>query len=323
MSSRVCVDCAGQTQAVVGVDNLFEVVLPQPSKTNPTGFITINGIDNTLTFEGQAPVQITATGAGRRSLTLASAPTRALAGRQGMAWVVSDSIVWPCRVQSYQTTADVTDVILAEALPATIPTGATAYLHFGYWAATLPEQTEPVSGCLIKVHYSPVARVGDPDAGLTFLAAYVRQIFETGLTAPQLREYLAGSPSAPTSDAGLEPAISAGLDDLVRHIRTVLAQDHLTEADIPAPSALRDAHRLFACAQIYAVTNRDLHDSLRTEARYAADDALRFLWIDRDGTGKPSKSDTMNITGLRGNDFRAANPRPTRMRCGYGRTWRW
>lgn len=319
MSSRVCVDCAGQTQAVVGAENLFEIVLPQPSLAAPTGSITIRNEDFALQFQGQAPIQITGTGAGRRSLSLAVAPTRSLAGRQGMAWVVSDAIVWPCRVQSFQTENQSTTAILAEALPAVIPVGATANLHFGYWAAALPVQNEPVPGCLIKVHYSPVARVGEPDASLTFLAAYVRQIFDTGLTAPQLREYLAGSPSAPTSDAGLEPAISAGLDDLVRHLRTVLAQDHLTEADIPAPSALRDAHRLFACAQIYAVTNRELHDSLRTEARYAADDALRFLWIDKDGSGKPSKADTMNITGLRSKDFKFALP-PQRMRCFHWRS---
>lgn len=323
MTSRVCVDCAGQTQIVVGQDNIFEVILPQPSRSIPTGTITIKNIETALIFEGQEPIEISSAEPGRRSLLLAASPTRFLAGRQGIAWVVSDSIVWACRVSAYDTTTEITRAILAEALPAALPTGATAYLHFGYWAASLPVRTEPVAGCLIKVGYSPVSRVGDPTAGLTFLAAYVRQIFETGLTVQMLRDFISGSPSAPTSDAGLEPAISAGLDDLVRHLRTALAQDHLTEADIPAPSALRDAHRLFACAQLYAVTNRELHDSLRSEARYAADDALRFLWIDRDGTGKPGPGDTMNITGLRGRDLSFAHPKPAPRSRSFGGPWWW
>lgn len=322
MTSRVCVDCAGQTQIVVGQDNIFEIILPQPSTTVPTGTITIKGTDTALVFEGQPPVEITTSEPGRRSLILAAAPTRYLAGRQGIAWVVSGSITWACRVMSYDhdVSTDTVRANLAEALPAALPTGATAYLHYGYWAAALPVRQDPVAGCLIKVGYSPVSRVGDPAAGLTFLAAYVRQIFETGLTAQMLRDYIAGAPSAPSSDAGLEPAISAGLDDLVRHIRTALAQDHLTEADIPAPSALRDAHRLFALAHLYAVTNRELHDSLRSEARYAADDALRYLWVDRDGTGKPSPSDTMNITGLRSRDFSFAHP-SHRLRLKGWRMW--
>lgn len=313
MSSRVCVECAGQTQAVCGVDNIFELLLPQPSTTPPTGTITIQGVDTVLTFSGQDPILVASLAAGRRALALEGVPTTQLAGRTGLAWVVTDSVIWPCRVQSVSVIDSThSTVTLADALPAALPTGVTAYLYWGYWAATLPVRQSPVGGCLMRVIYSPVARIGQPEATLTYLLAYVHQIFDTGLTAPQLRAFFGGSPAAPSDDAGLEPAISAGLDDLVRELRVRLAERRLTEQDIPAPSALLPAHRLFAAAHLYALTDREKHDSLRSEARYAVDDALRHLWIDVDGSGTPTPPDTTNITGLRSRDFVWAHPAPKR-----------
>lgn len=301
-ASRVCVDCAGQTQAVIGCDNLFEIVLTRPALTAPTGTIQIKSSVSALTFEGQLPIAITGMDAGRRSLVLATPPTRPLAGRQGACWVVSDSFEWESAVTAYSTSGGVSTALLESALPRALPAGASAQLVFGYWAATLPRQNSPLRGCRIDVTYAPVSRVGNAETTISFDLAYVRQLFETGLTARQLREYL-GAPSAPTSDAGLEPAIARGLDDLVQHLRVELSEKGLTEADIPAASALRDAHRLFAAAEVYATTNRELHDSLRTEARYAADDALRHLWIDLDPDGKQTGRDTLNITGQRSRDF--------------------
>lgn len=312
-ASRVCVDCAGQTQAVIGCDNLFEIVLTRPALTAPTGTIKIKNAVSDLTFEGQLPIVISGMDAGRRALTLASAPTRPLAGRQGLCWVVSDSFEWECAVSAYSVSEEVTTALLESALPRALPSGSTAQLVFGYWAAMLPRQSAPVRGCRIDVTYAPVARVGSPETTITFDLAYVRQLFETGLTARQLREFL-GAPSAPTSDAGLEPAIARGLDDLVQHLRVELSEKGLTEADIPAASALRDAHRLFAAAEVYATTNRELHDSLRTEARYAADDALRHLWVDIDPDGNQTGRDTLNITGQRSRDFAyKLPPRPRKL----------
>lgn len=310
MSSRVCVECAGQTQAVCGVDNVFELLLPQPSTSAPVGTITIGGVDTALTFSGQEPIAISSMVAGRRALVLQGVPTLQLAGRNGLAWVVTDSICWPCRVQAVSLLGETqAQVTLADALPAALPSGVTASLYFGYWAAILPSRSTPIGGCLIRVTYEPVARIGQPEATLTYLVAYVHQIFDTGLTAPQLRAYFGGSPAAPSDDAGLEPAIAAGLDDLVRELRVRLAERHLTEQDIPAPSALLPAHRLFAAAHMYALTDRDKHDSLRAEARYAVDDTLRHLWIDVDGSGTPTPPDTLNITGLRSRDFAFKLPR--------------
>lgn len=323
MSSRVCVTCAGQTQAVIGQVNIFEVILTQPSLTAPTGDLQIGEQSVELTFDGQAPISITGMGAGRRSLSLQSAPTRALAGRQGTAWVVSDSIVWPCQVVSYDLTTEGTTVNLAEALPYALPTG-TAQLVWGYYAATLPVRQSPVGGCLLRVTYQPVARVGQPDATLVYKLRYVRQIFDTGLTAQDLRAALSGGPSVPSSDAGLEPAVSGGLDDLVRYLRTELAEHGLDETDIPAPRELIDAHRLFACAKFYQVTNRELHDAFWSDARYCASDTLRHLWVDINQDGRPDVGDTDNITGKRSKDFRYALPKGPRLFGRWGHTrWPW
>lgn len=310
MASRVCVDCAGQTQAVVGIENIFEVILPQPALAAPTGTITISNAESQLVFSGQAPLAITASGPGRRSLELSSAPTNPLAGRQGTAWVVSDSIVWPCQVVSFETSSAGTVANLAAALPYALPAGVSAQLVFGYYAAVLPVRNAPVARCPIRVTYQPVARVGQPVATLEFQCRYVRQIFETGLTCQQLRAFLSGGPSVPSSDAGLEPAVSAGLDDLVRFIRTELSEKGLDETDVPAPRALRDAHQLFAAAHVYAVTNRELHDAFWTDARYSAGDTLRHLWVDKNGDGRWDAGDTDNITGKRSRDFRFELPRP-------------
>lgn len=323
MASRVCVDCAGQTQAVIGVDNIFEVVLPQPALTAPSGVITISHVDYDLTFEGQAPITISGMGSGRRSLTLSSAPTNPLAGRQGTAWVVTDSVIWPCQIVSIDTNSGGTVATLATALPYALPEGAGAQLVFGYYAATLPVRDAPVARCPIRVTYTPVARVGQPVATLEYLCRYVRQIFETGLTCQQLRAFLSGGPSVPSSDAGLEPAVSAGLDDLVRYIRTELAEKGLDETDVPAPRALRDAHQLFAASHVYAVTNRELHDAFWQDARYSAGDTLRHLWVDVNQDGVYDGPDTNNITGKRSQDFRFALPKP-RLSGRWGHTrWPW
>lgn len=312
MASRVCVDCAGQTQAVVGIENIFEVVLPQPALAAPSGVISIKNVETPLVFSGQAPIAVTASGPGRRSLELSAAPLNPLAGRQGTAWVVSDSIVWPCQVVSFETAASGAVANLATALPYALPVGVSAQLVFGYYAATLPTRETPVNRCQIRVTYQPVARVGQPVATLEFVCRYVRQIFETGLTCQQLRAFLSGGPSVPSSDAGLEPAVSAGLDDLVRFIRTELSEKGLDETDVPAPRALRDAHQLFAAAHVYAVTNRELHDAFWTDARYSAGDTLRHLWIDKNKDGKFDAGDTDNITGRRSQDFRFSLPKPKR-----------
>lgn len=318
MSSQVCAKCAGEFHAVIGAENIFGIEIEQPSLSAPTGSIKFPGEDAVeLTFSGQAPIAISSLGSGRRSLVLSAAPTLPLAGAQGQASIVSTgtSSSWPCTVSAYSTTGQVTTALLAAAIERELPAGATSQLVFRYWAATLPVIGEPKSA-IITLRYVPVSPIGEPEIVRKFTVKYVRQLFATGLTASDLRAFLSGGPSAPTSDAGLEPKIEEGLSELVRHLRVELSQRGLDETAIPAPSALLDSHRYYSAACLYKVIDPDLSSSLFAQGRYAADDTLRHLWVDVDGSGTPTPPDTKNITGLRSRDFafkipcRIAKPRP-------------
>ena len=319
MSSQICAKCAGEFHAVIGAENIFGIEIEQPSLSAPTGSIKFPGEDAVeLTFTGQAPIVISSLGSGRRSLVLGAAPTLPLAGAQGQASIVSTgtSSSWPCTVSAYSTTDQVTTALLAAAIERELPAGATSQLVFRYWAATLPVIDIPRKEGIVTMRYVPVAPIGSPEIVRKFTVKYVPQLFATGLTASDLRAYLSGGPSAPTSDAGLEPKIEEGLGELVRHLRVELSQRGLDETAIPAPSALRDAHRLYSAACLYQFIDQELASSLFSQARYAADDTLRNLWVDIDGTGTPTRLDTKNITGLRSRDFafkvprRIARPRP-------------
>ena len=311
MSSQVCAKLAGEFHAVISAENIFGIEIEQPSLSAPTGSIKFPGEEPVeLSFTGQSPIQISSLGSGRRSLVLAAAPELPLAGVQGQASIVStgSSASWPCTISAYSTTAQVTTALLASAIERELPAGATSQLVFRYWAAALPVIGEPKSA-IITLRYTPVAPIGDPEIVRKFTVKYVRQLFATGLTASDLRAFLSGGPSAPTSDAGLEPKIEEGLSELVRHLRVELSQRGLNETAIPAPSALLDAHRYYAAACLYKVIDQDLASSLFTQARYAADDTLRNLWVDIDGSGTPTRLDTKNITGLRSKDFAFKNPK--------------
>ena len=323
MSSQVCAKCAGEFHAVIGAENIFGIEIEQPSLAAPTGSIKFPGEDAVeLTFTGQAPIAISSLGSGRRSLVLGAAPTLPLAGAQGQASIVSTgtSSSWPCTVSAYSTTDNVTTALLAAAIERELPAGATSQLVFRYWAATLPILADPKSG-IITLRYAPVTPIGEPEIVRKFTVKYVRQLFATGLTASDLRAFLSGGPSAPTSDAGLEPKIEEGLSELVRHLRVELSERGLDETAIPAPSALLDAHRYYAAACLYKVIDPDLSSSLFAQGRYAADDTLRNLWVDVDGTGTPTPPDTRNITGIRSHDFSFRIPKRMTKRHPFSGWW--
>lgn len=311
MSSQICAKCAGEFHAVIDAENIFGIEIEQPSLLAPTGSIKFPDEDPIeLTFSGQAPIVISSLGSGRRSLVLGAAPTLPLAGAQGQASIVSTgtSSSWPCTVSAYSTTGQVTTALLAAAIERELPAGATSQLVFRYWASTLPVIGEPKSA-IVTLRYVPVSPIGEPEIVRKFTVKYVRQLFATGLTPGDLRAFLSGGPSAPTSDAGLEPKIEEGLSELVRHLRVELSQRGLDETAIPAPSALLDSHRYYAAACLYKVIDPDLSSSLFAQGRYAADDTLRNLWVDVDGSGTPTPPDTKNITGLRSKDFSFKNPK--------------
>lgn len=323
MAGISCVLSAGQVKAIAGEDkdNIFELTLPEPVDSAPTGEITIGDVTQQLTFTGAAPVKVEGLGDGRRKLFLEQLPTTKLAGKHGAAFVVSDSICWSTRVLSYNTEGELGNevyyAILSEPLPLTLPQGEDIYLYLTYYAATLPSVANPIRNCLLRVEYQPIAKIGSLVQTLTYLVAYVYQIFTTGLTIDDVRSYFQGLGAQPNQDAGFEPAIIAGEDALIDYLREQLAEKGLTEDDIPATTSLRQAHRLFAAAHVFMLTNEQLFANLTTQAKNSARAALRRAWLNENQDGILKDEDVGQVGGNRSKDFgfkRAVRKMPWRTR---------
>lgn len=298
MAGNYCVSAAGQVKARLGGANIFEVLLPAPVSTPPTGTITIDGTSSPLTFTGQEALSISALSDGRRRLQLASAPTTKLAGKHGAAWVVTDSVCWPCQVASFAADGSQHYAILAEPLAAELPTGETARLFFAYHTAELPvvSEAKPVRDCLLVVDYA--------DRSLTYLVDYVHQVFCTGVTEQDLRRYYYTLSSSPAADAGFSPALQAGEDDLIGELRLQLADRGLTEDDIPASGMLRQAHLLYSAAHMFRLSDAETYRSLAEQAQANVQACLRRLWVDENGDGKPSGQEKQVVERTHGADLR-------------------
>lgn len=309
MAGISCVLSAGQVKAIAGEDkdNIFELTLPEPVENPPVGEITIEGVPTSLAFVGADPVKILGLVDGRRKLVLESLPTPRLAGKHGSAFVVSDSICWSTRVISYSTEGDANNpvyyAILSEALPLALPTGEEVKLFLSYYAATLPTVTSPTRNCLLRIEYEPFAKIGSLVQTLTYLVNYVYQIFTTGLTIEDVRSYFQGLGAQPSQDAGFEPAIIAGEDALIDFLREQLAEKGLTEDDIPATTSLRQAHRLFAAAHVFMLSNEQLFISLTNQAKQSAKAALRRAWLNENQDGVLKEEDVGQVGGNRSKDF--------------------
>lgn len=323
MSGISCVLSAGQVKAIAGEgkDNIFELTLPEPVDSAPTGEITIGDTTEQLTFTGATPVKVVGLADGRRKLFLEQLPTPKLAGKHGAAFVVSDSICWSTRILNYNTEGDTGNeiyyAILSEPLPLTLPQGEDIYLYLTYYAATLPAVPEPIRNCLLRVEYVPIAKIGSLVQTLTYLVAYVYQIFTTGLTIDDVRSYFQGLGAQPNQDAGFEPAIIAGEDALIDYLREQLAEKGLTEDDIPATTSLRQAHRLFAAAHVFMLTNEQLFANLTSQAKASARAALRRAWLNENQDGVLKDEDVGQVGGNRSKDFgykRAVRRMPWRTR---------
>lgn len=303
MAGNYCVLGAGQVKAKIGVQNVFEVTLPTPCSQAPHGKMTINGVDYALAFEGAQSVVVESLEDGRRKLSLASAPSVKYCGLRGAAWVVSDSVCWPCTVSSFETVNEKTFAVLADSLPCSLPKGESITLQFGYFRASLPVQNEKRKDCLLQIDWEPIEFGGDQERSLTFLVDYVHQVFCTGVTEQDLRRYCFTLNASPSSDAGFSPAIQAGEDDLIFELRLQLADKGLTEDEIPASSVMRQAHILFAAAHLFRISDRDTYTALQSQAKASVEAALRKIWIDEDGDCEPNEP-VQNLAGRRGSDLR-------------------
>lgn len=291
MAGNYCVASAGQYKALINTDPVFELDLSDPCDSAPTGEIEIGSSSSPLTFIMQSKVKVLGLEDGRRKLIIESMPETPLAGRHGAASVVSNSISWSCRVQSYEIPDTTTNcAILAEPLPKDLPIGEDVYLSFRYVYAELPEQVEPVKNCLLTIHFEPFESAKRGVSSLTFLVSYVRQIFTTGVTETDLRAYYYTLSSQPASDAGISNALQMGEDELVTELRKQLMDRGLCEDDIPAASSLRQAHLLYSAACFFRLSDTEAFDHLIAQARRSCEIEIRRIWVDADKNGKPDDS---------------------------------
>lgn len=302
MAGNYCVTAAGQTKAKINVSNVFELSLPEPCAVAPTGAITIGDTTTALVFSGASAVGISDLLDGRRKLQISALPSPILSGLQGQAFVVSQSICWGCVVSSFSTEEENFFAILADALPANLPSGESAELYFGYFCANLPINTNPTKNCLLSVEYSPIRQMGTQVKSLTFLVDYVAQVFSTGCTEEDLRRRMYSLNAQPSNDAGYSPAMQAGEDDLIQELRYQLAEKNLTEDDIPATATLRAAHELYAASQMFRISAPETYSELQTQAKHAVEVALRNIWLDTNHDGKIDEK-TQNLDGPRGRDM--------------------
>ena len=309
MAGISCVLSAGQVKAIAGDDkeNIFDLTLPEPVDSAPTAEITIGETTSQLTFTGASPVKVLGRVDGRRKLLLEQLPSPRLAGKHGAAFLVSDSICWSTHILSYNTEGSDNDAtyyaILSEAAPLCLPQGEEVKLYLTYYAATLPTVSSPIRNCLLRLEYEPIAKIGSLVQSLTYLVSYVYQVFTTGLTTDDVRSYFQGLGAQPSQDAGYEPAIIAGEDALIDFLREQLAEKGLTEDDIPATTSLRQAHRLFAAAHVFMLSNEQLFLSLTNQAKQSAKAALRRAWINDSQDGVPKEEEISQVGGNRSKDF--------------------
>ena len=295
MSGNYCVASAGQYKALIDTTPIFEFDLPYPCDSEPSGELEINGEKSTLDFSMQTSIEILGLSDGRRKLKLNDFPNNAFAGRHGSASIVGDSICWPCRIQNYEADEEANEffAILAEPLPADLPLGIDHFLYFRYVSCELPEQNEPVKNCLLTVQFVPVSSAKNGTSSLTYLVSYVRQIFTTGVTETDLRSYFYTLSSQPASDAGISNALQMGEDELVTELRRQLMDRGLCEDDIPAASALRQAHLLYSAACFFRLSDSDAFDRLTDQARRACEIEIRRIWVDEDKNGKPNEKNPL------------------------------
>ncbi len=297
MKNNLCVQSHGQSKALVGseVSNVFEFVSPIPLASPPSGLLDLFGEPTEIIFSGETPIEIEALTDGRRKLKLKSAPTSALTGGRGSAFVVSEQINWPCQIQKFSTEGEVVYAYLSDALPASLPIGEVCSLYFAYFSAPVPASDFASGPHKLEVSYSALSQFGGNDETQLFFVVYVHQIFSTGLTETDLRAYFKGFNPNPSVDAGIPSALLASEDWLIERLRLELRETDQTEDDILAPQAFRRAQLLYAAAHAFLLTDTARFELLRKEANYAFKAACSQVFIDRNHDGTAERAEATTI----------------------------
>lgn len=316
MKSNLCVSSHGQSKALCGadVDNVFEFVAPIPLASAPVGELDLFGERQQLTFTGESRIEIVALTDGRRKLTLRTAPSLALCGSRGAAFVVSSQIQWSCLIQKFSKEGETVYAYLNEALPATLPAGETCYLYFCYYSTQLPPSEGASGPHRFEVTYTSLPQFGNNDEAQLFFVVYVYQIFSTGLTEADVRAYFKGFNPAPSVEAGIPAALIASEDWIVERIRLELRETSQTEDDILAPQSFRRAQLLYAAAHAFLLTDSNRFELLRKEAFGAFKAACAQVFLDRDHDGTAEATESVTIGKAKSDCSFFMAPRRRRLR---------
>lgn len=297
MRSNVCVKSQGQNKALCGADvvNIFDFDASTPLAEPPSGVLSVGGLPVPVSFEGEDPIKIDALTDGRRKLTLASLPSKALTGARGKAFIVSDQICWECMVQKYSTEGTMVYAYLRDALGATLPVGETCYLYFRHYSAQLPSMEEPTEPLDFAVSYSSLPQFGGNDYSESYYVKYVHHIFFTGITESDVRSYFKSFQPAPSDDEGVGAALTASEDWLAERIGLELRETDMELDDILAPQIFRRAQLFYAAAYAFLLTDTQRYEALKKEAYSAFKAACSQVFFDKDKDGKVSQQDAVTI----------------------------
>lgn len=299
MRTNFCSSTHAQSKALIGADveNVFDFSAPLPLASAPVGRLIDGATVTELPFFGASPSTVTALTDGRRRLEIEGTPPDGLTGAHGEAYIVTDTVCWACTILRYsQIDQTHWSAYLVDALPAQLPAGESCKLYYAYHYTVLPSRltVTPVDDPLrFEVTYTALEQFGGGDESQIFYLRYVRQIFNTGLTAQELRTAWADFlPSSPT-ESSINAALSYSEDKLVALLRKELRETDLTEDDVMAPQSFRVCQRLYAYAHMLITTDQSKSDWLSKQAFYEFTDALARVNLPR--AGHPLQADPQPI----------------------------
>ena len=311
------VEVLGERKYRVGVDSKFEWVTPHPISGTPAGAVEIDDSDIDLNLQPlHAPLVVNEVMEDNREFIItATTDTDGLQDRYGAGWLVTPHDgAFPVRIKRI----DGESLFLTNPLPKKISISAAspASLQLSTYVGTVPAAT--VANTLRrlvawKVTYD--AQYGGnapllPNNRAFGLLHIVNQPFSTGLTSLALSRHLVHlGDLIPRDQNDWSPQLELGEEELILAIRQELAPMGYTEDDIPVAAQLRPAHISYTMANILDSTELDTSAKLRAQATERMRSALRLIWVDTSGDGKPTEDEIRQVTRARTSWGRGGSPR--------------